>query len=222
MCGRYCLSVERTELEAAFGVPAPDDHHPRFNIAPSQHAPILRQGTSTLEMSNMRWGFARQSAQQDRSKLLINARCETVTELPSFAPSMDKHRCLVPATGYYEWVDRGARRQPILFRPQHGSLLLFAGLWRQDPTDPEAEFTILTTEANPRVAAFHHRMPLMVTRQQQTSWLDPAVEGEELVQELIAASAAAELSSQAVSLFVNKASHEGPECWHQDPQSSLF
>jgi len=197
MCGRYTVTRNERiveELEAALDLSAAHDPwwKPRFNVAPTQPAPIvtLHDGVRTIEL--MRWGLVPHWAGQDgkRAPLMINARLESVNAKQVFRDSLARKRCLVPADGFFEWVqaEQPARKagkksppQPFYFHPRSHGLCAFAGLWARSHTDSGDEqhsFTIITTRANDLVSPVHDRMPIVLDPSMYAAWLDPAVDGD--------------------------------------------
>jgi len=157
---------------------------PRFNIAPTQDAPVVRQRTEpkrerTLQF--LRWGLIPSWAEDIKiGARLINARGETVAAKPSFRSAFRKRRCLVPADGFYEWRADGKAKQPYLIARRDGASFAFAGLWeRWTPKEKPAEpafidsYTIVTTEANTLLKPLHERMPVILAPEHYASWLDP-------------------------------------------------
>ena len=223
MCGRYALAIDQASFEDAFGVLPPADFAPRYNIAPTQPAPVVRS-TDTIdrESSSLNWGF--RHAEPGRSAPLINARSETAADRRSFAESFRQRRCLVPADGYYEWRRQCGIRQPVLFRPAERGAFAFAGLW-QTGSRESARFTILTTAASDTVALVHDRMPVVLPPGLHDAWLDPSLEDPELVRDLLESIEPPSFDLTPLAPIVNNVANEGPECWTEaaeDPQSSLF
>lgn len=178
MCGRYTLIAPPEEVQELFGAVEAHQAPPRYNIAPSQPILIVREdqpGVRRLVL--VRWGLIPGWA-KDPTKLanLINARSETAVEKPSFRTAMRHKRCLIPASGFYEWQKRkGTRSQPYLIRPPSGDLVAFAGIW-EDWTDPDGGVietaAILTTAANRTLSPIHDRMPAVVRPEDFALWLD--------------------------------------------------
>ncbi|MEW5421514.1 SOS response-associated peptidase [Amorphus sp. 3PC139-8] len=178
MCGRYTLVARPEEVQALFDALEAHQAPPRYNIAPSQPILIVREdqpGVRRLVL--VRWGLIPGWA-KDPSKLanLINARSETAIDKPSFRTAMRHKRCLIPASGFYEWQKRkGTRSQPYLIRPSEGDLVAFAGIW-EDWTDPDGGVietaAILTTAANATLSPIHDRMPAVVQPEDFALWLD--------------------------------------------------
>ncbi|MGE5234491.1 MAG: SOS response-associated peptidase [Acidobacteriota bacterium] len=191
MCGRYTLTHPAealAELLAADAGLATADLAPRWNIAPTQVVPIVRQTPDgRREAALGRWGLVPAWADDPAiGNRLINARAETVDSKPAFRDSFRAQRCLIPADGFYEWRADGRRRQPIYIRRRDGHPFAFAGLWsRWRPRRPIGgpaldTFTILTTEPSSQIAPIHDRMPLVLRGEENAFWLEaPAAEVRE-------------------------------------------
>lgn len=225
MCGRYALTVDQREFEDIFGAIPPADFEPRYNIAPTQPAPVLRAAASgpSREALDLAWGFS--PAEPGQRAPLINARSETAAEKRAFAESFRHRRCLVPADGYYEWRGAGSARQPVLFRPQERRAFAFAGLWQEEEGAGPGRFTILTAGASEIVAPVHDRMPVVLPVALYDPWLDRSLADPDLISDLLQQIPPPALSTTALSTYVNNVANEGPECWSEateDPQTNLF
>ena len=179
MCGRFLLHTPVDTLQRAFGFAERPNLRPRYNIAPTQTVPIVRQKDGGgRELALVRWGLIPSWAKEAGiGGRLINARAETVAEKPAFRGAFRKRRALVPADGFYEWRKREGDRpkQPLLVRRRDGQPFAFAGLW-EHWRGPEGEVetcTILTTEANAALAPIHDRMPVILDPACYDRWLDP-------------------------------------------------
>src|SRR4051794_13492995 len=129
MCGRYLLLSRGRELADHFGLADEPAAEPRFNIAPFQTAPVVRLADRGRRAAVLRWGLVASWAKDEKAAAhAINARCETAAEKPTFRAAFQKRRCLVPATGFYEWTATGRQKLPVVLRPP-GPLFAFAGLW---------------------------------------------------------------------------------------------
>lgn len=146
--------------------------------------------------------------------LLVNARAETLAARAAFRDAFRRRRCLVPATGFYEWEKRGRARLPWLFRvgeDDAGGAFCFAGLW-QKCADGRAEVVVITTAPNAVMAPIHHRMPALLTDADACrAWLDPQA-GEADLLRLLAPADATRLRAIAVSPRMNRAAHDAPDC----------
>lgn len=222
MCGRYSLFVPPDDLEGRFGVTFEHEYEPRYNAAPGQHLPVIRDDSpSALTLS--RWGLVPSWADEANTNL-INARAETVSEKPAFRDAYRKRRCLVPADGFYEWTETGNGKQPYRITQTDGTPFAMAGLWETwtpeqtqtelgdftDANDGSARseelvtFTILTREPNDTVSEYHDRMAVILDRDEESSWLDGApVEDLEPTPEDT-------LCAYPVSTAVNSPSNDSP------------
>ncbi len=230
MCGRFTQAAAWDEAAELFELDGElPELPPRFNVAPSQNAAIVRQesgpgGGRRLRLH--RWGLVPAGASDPAvGHRLINARCETVRQRPSFRAAFALRRCLVPVDGFYEWArGRGARRgarsggaQPWRFRLRDGGFFALAGLWerwtpprhRMDQVEGAGDaletFTILTTGSNPLVAEIHDRMPVIVAPRDFEAWLS----GGEISFEPAPAEA---MAADPVARIVNNPANDDPRC----------
>lgn len=161
MCGRFSLATTPEELARQFNLRRLFTVAPRFDIAPSQQAIIVRHGANANNTSSVRWGLIPHwSKETNFSVKLINAWAETVHEKPVFHETYQHRRCLVPATGFFEWKNEGNRKQPYFINMKNGRLFAIAGIWEswQSPDSQTIEFcAIITTEANTIVGRIHDR-----------------------------------------------------------------
>ena len=180
MCGRFTLHHSATEIANRFGVgfndPMTELIRPRYNIAPSQMVPVIRQA-GEREMVGCKWGLVPFWAKDPAiGNKLINAKAETLAEKPSFKYALNQRRCLIPADGFYEWQKKGkASSQPMYVRRRDGGLFAFAGLWEEwkEPSGERLQTcTIITTEPNDLISQFHHRMAVILKPEEEGAWLD--------------------------------------------------
>ncbi len=179
MCGRYALGLTRREVRERFGFEEFDERSlppslPLFNVAPSQAIPVVVETDQGRKLRIMRWGFKPAwTAGDGKRPAPINARAETLLERPLFRSSIGRHRCILPATGFYEWQAAAGRKskQPWHFKLETGGPFGFAGLWTPGP-DGEDTAVIITTEANQLVAPIHDRMPVILAPEDEALWLD--------------------------------------------------
>ncbi len=183
MCGRYKLATPAEILRDVFGFIERPNLPARYNIAPTQEAPVVRQrrqpkGERTVQ--NLRWGLIPSWAKDAKiASSLINARAESLASRPAFAKALRQRRCAVLADGFYDWPPEGESRQPYLVTRRDGAPFAFAGLWdrwieRQDgAATPIDTFTIVTTAANDLLRQLHPRMPVILDSAAAAVWLDP-------------------------------------------------
>ncbi|MCB1748588.1 MAG: SOS response-associated peptidase [Gammaproteobacteria bacterium] len=214
MCGRYTLHADPAEIATAFDVAPPAQLAPRYNIAPTQPVPIVLEADGERLWHLVNWGLVPSWARDPKmGARMINARAETVAEKPAFRAAFRRRRCLVPASGYYEWQVTAHGKQPWYIHPVGGGCLAFAGLWEHwegDGTVIES-CTILTCAANASLAAVHDRMPVILAHADFARWLAPETAGPP-PRDLLRAAPEATLALRAVSKRVNSPRHEGPEC----------
>ena len=181
MCGRFALYAKGEILAEEFGVSARPAGPPRHNIAPSQDVAAVRAvpAGGVREIALLRWGLVPfWSKDLAIGSRLINARSETVREKPSFRDAFRRRRCLIPASGFYEWLRKEGGKQPYYVRMRDERPFAFAGLWDrwEGPAGGAVEScTILTTAANDVLAPIHDRMPVILPRAEYGKWLDPAL-----------------------------------------------
>jgi len=177
VCSRYTLTSSPGAVRDLFGLSGSEDFPPRYNIAPAQPVAIVRHGPGRQrELQLVQWGLIPSWLRDPRAlKPLINARSETAAEKPSFRGAMRHRRCLIPATGYYEWTGRRGAKQPHLISLKGQELFAMAGLWEDwlgaDGSEIET-MAVLTTAANGDVAAIHDRMPVVLDPRDYERWLD--------------------------------------------------
>jgi putative SOS response-associated peptidase YedK len=222
MCTRFVLEVPAAEtgfkkLGLDLIAAAVAKAESRFNIAPSTDLLALRAGDKprTARVFTPRWGFA--SAPSGSSlpapgSLLTNARAETLAQKPTFREAFRRRRCLIPATGFYEWEKRGRARLPWLFRRAGAEPFAFAGLWEPHAADGSPATVIVTTPPNELMAPLHHRMPALLTSADACrAWLDASATESDLAA-LLAPADAAQMTATPVSPRVNRSDFDSPEC----------
>lgn len=182
MCGRYASIRDPSDLTAEFDAEAAYDDLPGmdYNVAPTKPVWVVRARHSVPArvLTVMRWGLVPSWAQDPSvGSRLLNARAETVTELPAFRAAAERRRALVPADGWYEWRPHDDRpgKQAYYLTPRDGAVVAFAGLYEFWPHGerPLPSTTIVTTAALGGLADVHDRMPLMLPRERWADWLDP-------------------------------------------------
>jgi putative SOS response-associated peptidase YedK len=222
MCARYTLRTKLSLLVQHFELALdrlPPDFElvPRYNIAPTQEAVIVRlNAQGSRELALARWGLVPGWAKDAKlAHSTINARAETAAAKPVFRSAFKQRRCLVPADGYYEWVADGKLKQPWLFEVEQQPFA-FAGLWESwrggaSAASPLETFTILTTGATEQALGIHDRMPVVLARDDYAAWLDPRAEAA-MLDRLLAPHGVTGLAARPVNRYVNNSRHEGPAC----------
>jgi putative SOS response-associated peptidase YedK len=224
MCGRFVqvsspdLLVERFNVDEV----ASPHHEPSYNVAPRASVYAVRDRAvddgRRRYLSELRWGLVPSWARDPRTgDRMINARAESLADRPAYQRAFQKHRCLVPADGFYEWQRRGRRKQPMFIHRRDGEPMAFAGLWAawRDGNDADAEWlrtcAIVTTNANDKIAPLHDRMPVVLEEHDWDRWLDPTATDTDELAQLLVPSADDLLVAYPVSSAVNSADNDGPE-----------
>ena len=214
MCGRYELHSHPAAIALVFGLAHPRSLHPRFNIAPMTDVPVVRvNAQGERELTTMRWGLVPRWAKDPTiGAKLINARGETIAEKPSFRMAYRRHRCLLPADGFYERMPVGsggdAHKQPVHVGMKDGRTFGFAGLyerWLSPEGDVLDTCTIVTTDANPLLRPVHDRMPVIVAPADYARWLEAT---DASVADLLAPFPSERMAWYPVSTKVNNVRHD--------------
>ncbi|MFN8011326.1 MAG: SOS response-associated peptidase [Holophagaceae bacterium] len=222
MCGRYTLDASTETLAKAFGVaPIGFRVERHWNIAPGQYVIVVRPNKGGRLADQARWGLVPAWAKDPSSgPRPINARAETVATKPTFRDAFRHSRCLVPASGFYEWKADGGRKHPWYIHPRDGGLLAFAGLtavW-EGPEGPMRTVCIVTTTPNELMAPIHDRMPVILPGEAWTPWLDETTPGEVLKSMLVPVSSN-HLTAHRVGHAVGRVQYDGPELIAPDPSA---
>jgi putative SOS response-associated peptidase YedK len=214
MCGRFTFQPREECYQRFQMTNRLDGLLARDNIAPGQMAPVII-ANSPRRIVLMCWGLIPHRAKDEKTAYnMINARVETLTQRPAFRGLLSHHRCLVPASGFYEWKGEGRDETPYDIHPEDQPYLAFAGLYdvRINPRGEELfTFTIITTEADPFMSKLHNRMPVVLAPDLEDAWLDPEFTSTREVLGLLERSAGVSLEAYPVSRMVNKPSVDGQE-----------
>jgi putative SOS response-associated peptidase YedK len=218
MCGRFTLTVSPEQLRASFdGLTVPEDIQPRFNIAPSQPVAVV-PNDSRFQLDFYNWGLIPSWAKDPSiGNRMINARAETLAEKPSFRSAFRRRRCLILADGFYEWRANPDSRAktPMYIKLESGEPFAFAGLWEswQSPDGSNIlSCTIITTQPNGLLEPIHNRMPVILSKDSYTQWLDPAEIDPKQAQRLLIPYPAELMTAYPVSTLVNSPANEDPLC----------
>jgi len=219
MCGRYRLSRRKEILDQYFETQSGDEQwQPRYNIAPTQLVPIVRQNerTSPRELCVVKWGLVPSWATDPSvGPSMINARSETAATKPAFRDALRLRRCLISADGFYEWKRSGKVKQPYCFEVNCGELFAFAGIWdcwRYRNGTAVETCSILTTTANSVTRIVHDRMPVILNPDSYDLWLDPGMKDVSAVSELLRPYDARLMRCYPVSSRINSAGNDDEEC----------
>lgn len=225
MCGRYTLTKQEKRLQEYFDLTERLPFTPRYNIAPTQAAPVILMENAP-QRRMMRWGLIPFWAKDETvGNKLINARSETLADKPSFRKAFERRRCLVIADGFFEWAKTKGGRSPVRIVLKDPEPFAMAGLWEKwlSPMGYEVEsFTIITTKANDLMAKVHDRMPVILPEGNYEQWLDLQPSNLKGLQTLLRPYSADEMELYPVSAAVNNPRHDGPECVEPVSTPNLF
>jgi putative SOS response-associated peptidase YedK len=225
LCGRFNLLSHKKAVEERFGVKKFDfEIVPRYNIAPTQQVAAILSDPE-VHLVGMHWGFIPFWAKDKKiGNRMINARSETVAESKAFKHSFAKKRCLIPATGFYEWRKIGKVKKPMHIRLESRDPFAFAGIyshWKSLSGKTVMSCAILTTAPNELLKPIHNRMPVVLQRRDEPTWLDPENVDVERLQSLLNPYTSEIMEAYEISTYVNSPSNTGPMCTVPAESASL-
>lgn len=221
MCGRYGISVTRSELEEYlnehYGIEVLDESIslPRYNIAPGQNSVSLISDGTKYRVGLLKWGFTPSWAKDESiGYKMINARSETIADKPTFKKSFYERRCVIIADGFFEWYRTTSTKTPYYFYLKDHRIFGFAGLWtvykQKDGTNLYT-CTIITTSANSLMKDIHDRMPVILTEEEAKEWLNPDIKNKDALLKLLGQFDPGDMELHQVSSRVNKATNDDPD-----------
>jgi len=215
MCGRYVLNADGKTIQQIFNLESVPTIEPRYNIAPSQ--PVMAiTNEDPQNATHLQWGLIPSWSKDPKiGYKMINARSETAHEKPSFRAAFKRCRCIIPATGFYEWakMDDGRKAPHLIYVGDH-EVFAFAGLWEiwHSPDGEEIRTcTILTGEPNDKIKPLHHRMAVILHQDDYDTWLSPDELPTQVLMPLLRTYEAERMDAYEVSTRVNAPKHDGPE-----------
>jgi len=222
MCGRFVLNASPEEIRELFGYTDETWFPARFNIAPTQPIGVVRQVAGMRHFSMMRWGLVPSWVKDPSSyQLLINARAESLYDRPAFRDAILHRRCLVPASGFYEWKRGGKASRPYWLPPTTGGVVAFAGIyetWSDQDGRTIDSACIITVPANRETAAIHDRMPAVVRPEDYATWLTPGELPPPVVESILRPPADNFFAPVPVGPRVNAAANDGPDLIVEVPE----
>ncbi|MBI5504324.1 MAG: SOS response-associated peptidase [Deltaproteobacteria bacterium] len=215
MCGRFVLTTPAQALAAHFDAWAGElVLAARYNIAPTQNVVAVRVEQGRRRLVMLRWGLVPAWAKDPAiGNRMINARAETAAEKPSFRAAFASRRCIVPASGFYEWKREGARKQPWYFHARDNAPLAIAALWERWRAPDGAALescALLTTTANALASPIHDRMPVLLSPRDYARWLDPTLADTRAIDTMLVPAAEESLAAYPVATAVGDAGHDDP------------
>ena len=228
MCGRLSLKTDPRLLAEIFGIGIPFALRPRYNIAPTQQTLMIRSVDQARVAGMARWGYIpRWRKRGEKGPEPINARSETAGSSRLFAEALRQRRCIIPASGFYEWQAVAGQRakRPFHIEPVGSDVFALAGLWsRWQPHDgaPVESFTILTCAPNEVMRPIHDRMPVILPPESIDAWLDPAIDdvpGVSGIPGVLRPAPAASIQAREVSMRINNPKHDDERCLDPVPET---
>jgi putative SOS response-associated peptidase YedK len=228
MCGRYRLARKKEILAETFDVDNDVEWIPRYNVAPGQNVPVVRQDAArpSRSLSLVRWGLIPPWSKEAKTGYkMINARAETVANTPTFRDPFRSRRCLILADAFYEWAKEGEQKSPFCFSMADDSIFAFAGIWDRW-RNPDKEWietsSIVTTSANALLSGIHDRMPVILKPEDYDLWLDPGFTKADDLQDLLKPFPAEAMRHHRVSTHVNSVKNDDPACAEEFIPTLLF
>lgn len=217
MCGRYVLKASLNKLGEAYNA-VPEEgifFEPVYNASPTFNMPVLFENGSERIIDKFRWGLIPFWAKDENPKYsMINARRETVTEKKSYSKPFASQRCIVPASGFYEWRKEESGKQPYYITFKNRTFMSFAGIyerWQGEDGKKINSFSIITTDANKTVSNLHDRMPAILHKEEFSFWLNPDNHDSNALQEILVPYQEGEIEYYPVSKKVNSPRNQEKE-----------
>ena len=216
MCGRFTLLADELKIRERFGLSNTiDNYHPSYNIAPGQNVLAIIFDGREKRAGFLRWGLVPSWAKDEKiGYKMINARSETAHVKPSFKNLMTRKRCLVIADSFYEWQQTEEGKIPKRIHLKSNELFTFAGLWDKWEHDEKKVFTctLLTKDANEYMEQFHHRMPIILPREQEDDWIKHSFQTAKDAQQFLQTVGTESFTAYSVSTYVNNARNNDAIC----------
>ena len=232
MCGRFSFAYEDwSEVIAAFGLDAESpEFSRRYNVAPSQMVPAIVMDGESRKIGSLRWGLVPSFAKDDKNSYkMINVRAQTLVNRPTFQRLLLRKRCLIPASGFYEWKREGHLKEPMHIKLKGRNLFALAGLydtWIDSDGKRMSTCTIITTEPNDLMRTIHNRMPVILSREHEALWLNKSENNLDNLLTILQTYPAKQMRAYPVSPLVNHVQNDSPTCLapfqNSFRQSTLF
>jgi putative SOS response-associated peptidase YedK len=226
MCGRAYETYSDEELYFRYlnkRPPAPVDLVPVYNLCPTMNSPVLRVVDGDRHIDVMRWQLVPATEPAFTTRLsTINARSEGIFQSPLYRDLIVRQRCLVPLSGFFEWRKEGGIKRPFKIHLRDEPIMSVAGIWdtwRPGTPDARHSFSIMTTAANEFMREIHNRMPVILGRSDEDAWLDPQIQEQKALLNLMKPCPSSWLNAAEVSTLVNSTKNNGPEVL-QPPSAS--
>ncbi|WP_143037850.1 SOS response-associated peptidase [Nitrosomonas sp. Nm58] len=216
MCGRFCLAYPRSSLIDWYHAATMPEIEPRYNIAPTTGIVAIRDSITGRAGSMMRWGLIPHWVKDPKKlPLLFNARAESLAVKPLFKNAFRWQRCLIPASGFYEWkpLAEGKSKQPFFISAKDGNPLSFAGIWETAMVDEVVidSCAIITTSSNALMRSIHDRMPVIIPPESWDNWLTPSQLPDDVLSSILKPCSSEKMQFWAVSPAVGRISNQGEQ-----------
>ncbi len=214
MCCRFTLNIHPEVLAKTFDLAEIPQYELRYNIAPGQNIVVVRRTGNRNKLDTLTWGLTT-GLPAETDQPVINIPSESIGTDPLYAAALNGHRCIIPASGFYDWLPAESQKQPFYIRLANSSAVGFAGIWGsyrgEDGCDIET-CAILTTEANELVLPINDRMPVILQPEQYNLWLDCTTTDTELTPELYTPCSADLMVAYPVPGLVNNLRFDSASC----------
>jgi putative SOS response-associated peptidase YedK len=214
MCGRFTLTFTVQEVEREFKIDNTiAEFKPSYNIAPSQPVPVVVAGSRVLD--TYRWGLVLEWMLKMKKNLrMINARVENIMEKPTYKHTFTKQRCLIPASGFYEWKKTKDDKIPHYITLKNKMMFAFAGMYSivEDNGKEIKTCSIITTPSNGFMSKIHNRMPQILDSKQYDAWLNPKLQDKDKLLDMLKPIDSRRMQSHPVDPLVNSPKNNVPEC----------
>ena len=218
MCGRFVQNFTFETLQDNFNIQTAEANiQPNFNVAPTQEILTIIKHDNEIKLEKLHWGLVPFWAKETSiGSRMINARAETVASKPSFRNAFKKQRCLIPASGFYEWKGEKGQKQPYYITIPSGEPFAFAGLWEawtgKDDESVYKSCTIITTAANDKISELHNRMPIILDPKVYEQWLDIDIQDPKKLELILKDGIVHDMKYHPVSKLVNSVKNNDPNC----------
>lgn len=214
MCGRFFIDLSPSDILERFNIPGQESFFQNYNITPSQQIAAIRAGDSGRELVNLKWGLLPSWSKTDKSQYsMINARAETVHSKPAYRNAFRQRRCLIPASGFYEWQKTASGKQPWAIGMKDDAPFAMAGIWEhwQQGEQVIESCSIIVTESNDCIRPIHDRMPCIIAPSEYDQWLDKGNTKNDDLLPLLRSYPSEEMKAWPVSTRVNSPANNSPE-----------
>jgi len=214
MCGRFFIDLSPSDILERFNIPGQESFFQNYNITPSQHIAAIRAGDTGRELVRLKWGLLPSWSKTDKSQYsMINARAETVHSKPAYRNAFRQRRCLIPASGFYEWQKTATGKQPWAIGMKDDAPFAMAGIWEhwQQGEQVIESCSIIVTESNDCIRPIHDRMPCIISAEEYDQWLDKGNTKTDDLLPLLRSYPSDAMKAWPVSTRVNSPANNSPE-----------